>query len=123
MLVALKKYAVFSGRARRSEYWLFFLFYLIVIFVTGFIDGILGTFDERSGYGILSGLSTAVLIIPLIAVLVRRLHDLDKSGWWALIIIVPIAGFVLLIFACMDGTHGANRFGPDPKASERISEN
>ena len=54
MLVALKKYAVFSGRARRSEYWLFFLFYLIVIFVTGFIDGILGTFDERSGYGILS---------------------------------------------------------------------
>jgi len=113
MFDALKKYAVFSGRARRKEYWLFFLFYTIVMIVVTFIDVVM--FDS----GVLIVLFLLGFSLPLIAVQVRRLHDSDKRGWWALMSIVPIANLILLVFFCMDGTHGANRFGPDPKASDR----
>ncbi len=115
-LEVLKKYAVFSGRARRKEYWLFVLFNVIIAFVLGAIDGAVGLADTESGLGLLSGLYTLAVIIPSLAVSVRRLHDTDHSGWWWLIVLVPIIGaIVLLIFMIRDGQPGHNRFGLNPK--------
>ena len=119
MFDAIKKYAVFSGRARRKEYWLFILLYFILIIVGSFIDGFMGMYDPVSGYGPISAIVTLGLLIPSIAVLVRRLHDIDKSGWWALLSLVPIANLVILVFMFFNGTVGENRFGPDPKAVEQ----
>ena len=112
-LMVLKKYAVFSGRSRRKEYWFFFLFNVIVSIVLAVVDmAILGSED---GAGILSIVYALGVLIPSLAVSIRRLHDIDKSGWWLLIGLIPaIGGLVLLIFACMAGTQGDNRFGPDP---------
>ncbi len=101
----LKKYAVFSGRARRTEYWMFILFNVIISIVLGVLEGLVG------GPGILSTLYNLAVLIPAIAVGVRRMHDTDHSGWWLLLPIVN------LIFALMEGTRAANRFGPDPKAA------
>jgi uncharacterized membrane protein YhaH (DUF805 family) len=112
----LKKYAVFSGRARRKEYWFFALFNLIVTFVLMIIDAAAGVFDTESGFGPLSGLYTLAVLIPSIAVSVRRLHDTDRSGWWLFIGLVPLVGvIVLLVFMVLDGKPGHNRFGPNPK--------
>lgn len=108
-LAVLKKYAVFSGRARRKEYWMFVLFNLVFSFLLGFTDGLLGLIGE-SGYGLLSSIYSLAVLIPSIAAGVRRMHDTDHSGWWLLFPIVN------LLFAVRDGT-GPNRFGPDPKAT------
>ncbi len=108
-LQVLKKYAVFSGRARRKEYWMFFLFNLIIAFVLGFIEGIVGIALE-SGQSVLSTIYQLAVLIPTIAVGVRRMHDTDHSGWWLL---VPVAN---IVFAVSEGTRGDNRFGSDPKA-------
>lgn len=116
---ALKRYAVFSGRARRKEYWFFVLFNLIVAVVLAIIDMLLGTFSSSSNIGLLSGIYSLAVIIPTLAVAVRRLHDTDRSGWWILISFVPFIGsIVLLVFYVMDGTPGQNRFGPNPKGVE-----
>ena len=115
-LEALKKYAVFSGRARRMEYWYFVLFNLIVAFVLALIDTLLGTTTGVSSFGLLSGIYSLAVLIPTLAVLVRRLHDIDRSGWWILINLIPLVGtIVLLVFALMPGTPGSNQYGPDPK--------
>lgn len=105
-----KKYATFQGRARRKEYWMFYLFNVIFSFLLGFVDGTLGLTGD-SGYGPLGGLYSLAVLIPAIAVGVRRMHDTGRSGWWLL---VP---FVNLVFAVSDGTQGANKYGPDPKGS------
>lgn len=102
-ITGLKKYAVFSGRSRRKEYWMFILFNFIITFIIGLISGIIGAPDFSSIY------SLAVLI-PSIAIGVRRMHDTNRSGWW---ILLPI---VNLIFAVGEGDKAENRFGPDPKA-------
>ncbi len=116
-LEALKKYAVFSGRARRKEYWMFGLFYLIFAIVLGIIDGILGIGGEDGG--LLSGLYVLAMLIPSIAVTIRRLHDTDHSGWWLLIGLVPlIGGIILLIFTLQDSQSGENQYGPNPKSAE-----
>lgn len=115
-ITVLKKYAVFSGRARRSEYWFFVLFNMIVAFVLGFIDGFLGLGDMEAGIGLLGTIYGLAVIIPSIAVGVRRLHDTNRSGWWLLISLVPLIGaIVLIVFFVMDSTPGDNRFGPNPK--------
>jgi uncharacterized membrane protein YhaH (DUF805 family) len=115
-LEALKKYAVFSGRARRMEYWYFVLFNVIVAFVLALIDALLGTTTGVSSFGLLSGLYSLAVLIPTLAVLVRRLHDIDRTGWWILINLIPLVGtIVLLVFALMPGTPGSNQYGPDPK--------
>jgi uncharacterized membrane protein YhaH (DUF805 family) len=115
-LEALKKYAVFSGRARRMEYWYFVLFNLIVAFVLALIDTLLGTTTGVSSFGLLSGIYGLAVLIPTLAVLVRRLHDIDRTGWWILINLIPLVGtIVLLVFALMPGTPGSNQYGPDPK--------
>jgi uncharacterized membrane protein YhaH (DUF805 family) len=114
--VALKKYAVFAGRARRKEFWFFVLVNTLIAIALAVIDMLTGTFDEDVGLGLLSGLYAVAMIVPSIAVTVRRLHDTDRSGWWYLLVFVPvIGGLVILVFMCLDGTPGSNRFGPNPK--------
>jgi uncharacterized membrane protein YhaH (DUF805 family) len=115
MLDALKKYAIFEGRARRQEYWLFVLLYVILYIGAVVIDVVVGTFDLELGIGLFGAVVSLGLLIPSISVGVRRLHDIDKSGWMYLLAIVPIANIVLLVFLCLDGTQGNNRFGEDPK--------
>jgi uncharacterized membrane protein YhaH (DUF805 family) len=115
-LDVLKKYAVFSGRARRKEYWFFALFSLIITLVLMIIDAAAGVFDAESGFGLLSGFYTLAVLIPGLAVSIRRLHDTNHSGWWLLIGLVPLVGSImLLIFMFRDGQPGQNRFGPNPK--------
>jgi uncharacterized membrane protein YhaH (DUF805 family) len=115
-LAALKKYATFEGRARRKEYWYFVLFYVIGIFVLAIVDETAGTFVEGSDIGSFSLLFMLAMLVPSLAVLVRRLHDTDRSGWWALLNLIPLVGaIVLLVFTVLDSQPGANRFGPNPK--------
>ena len=115
-LEALKKYAVFSGRSRRMEYWYFVLFNIIVSIVLGTIDALLGTLGSGMGVGLLSGIYGLAILIPSLAVTVRRLHDIDRSGWWIFINLIPLIGaIVLLVFAVSEGTPGNNRYGPNPK--------
>ena len=111
-LATLKKYADFNGRARRTEYWLFVLFSMVIAMVLGVVDYVLGT------PGIIGLIFALAILIPSIAVGVRRLHDADRSGWWLLIAFIPIIGTIaLLIFLLLDGTPGDNRFGSNPKAA------
>jgi uncharacterized membrane protein YhaH (DUF805 family) len=115
-LEALKKYAVFSGRSRRMEYWYFVLFNIIVGVVLALIDMLIGTFSAVSNIGLLSGIYSLAVLIPTLAVMVRRLHDIDRTGWWILINLIPLIGaIVLLVFALTPGTPGSNSYGPDPK--------
>ena len=110
-LSVLKNYVGFSGRARRKEYWMFTLINAIVGAIINVIQLILGL---ELPY--LSMLYLAATIIPVIALCVRRLHDTDRSGAWALLYLVPIIGWlVLLVFFCTEGTSGSNRYGNDPK--------
>jgi uncharacterized membrane protein YhaH (DUF805 family) len=115
-LEALKKYAVFSGRSRRMEYWYFVLFNIIVAVVLALIDTLLGTFNVVQGVGLLSGIYGLAVLIPTLAVTVRRLHDIDRTGWWIFINLIPLIGtIVLLVFELTPGTPGSNSYGPDPK--------
>lgn len=111
-----KKYATFEGRARRKEYWYFVLFYCLAIVAFAIVDVIVGTYDAETGIGVFSGLLVLALILPSLAVTVRRLHDTDRSGWWVLVNFIPLIGaLVLIVFTVLDSQPGANRFGPNPK--------
>lgn len=115
-LGALKQYAVFKGRARRKEYWFFILFNLIASLVLTVVDFMTGTLDVELGMGLLSGLYSLAILIPSLAVTVRRLHDTDHTGWWLLIGLVPLIGaIVLLIFTLQDSKPGDNQYGANPK--------
>lgn len=117
-LVALKKYATFSGRAQRAEYWYFLLFYLLIFIGLAIIDGVTGTFSAEAGLGLLSGLYSLGILIPSLAVGVRRLHDTGRSGWWLLVGIIPLIGaIILIIFFVQDSVPGDNSYGPNPKAT------
>ncbi|MEU4715257.1 DUF805 domain-containing protein [Micromonospora purpureochromogenes] len=114
----LSQYAGFGGRARRSEYWWFALFTLILSIVAGILDGALGTNigSDPSSTGVIGLIVSLALLLPTLAVAVRRLHDTDRSGWWLLIGLVPLVGaIVLLVFFVKDGTRGSNQYGADPK--------
>ena len=116
---ALRKYAVFSGRSRRKEYWFFVLFVVIISIVLTTIDGLIGAYDRSSGAGLLSTIFSLAILIPSISVSVRRLHDIDRTGWWVLISLVPLVGWiVLLVFHVQDSTPSTNRYGPNPKSTE-----
>ncbi|HEY9216506.1 MAG TPA: DUF805 domain-containing protein [Phenylobacterium sp.] len=120
MLQPLRKYAEFQGRASRSEYWLFYLFTIIVAVVVGIIAGIVGGASGEAGPSLilsgLLGLFGLAIIVPSIALSFRRLHDTDRSAWWLLISLIPfVGGVVLLVFSVLDGTPGPNKYGPDPK--------
>lgn len=115
-LAVLRKYAVFTGRARRREFWMFTLVNVLISIGLSIIDTILGT-DYGSGYGILSTIYGLAVLIPSIAVGVRRLHDTGRTGWWLLIGLVPCVGLiVLIVFYATEGQRGDNQYGADPKA-------
>ncbi|QSX33056.1 DUF805 domain-containing protein [Shewanella avicenniae] len=106
---AFKKFADFTDRARRKEYWMFFLFNLIVSILLQLVDVILGTV-------VISTLYSLTVLLPSLAVGARRLHDTGRSGWWQLIGIIPVIGWiVLIVFYCQDGEPGDNEYGHNPK--------
>lgn len=108
-IAALKKYADFSGRARRKEYWMFALSAVIVSIALTIVDAFIG-------FPILSSLFSLGIIVPSLAVGVRRLHDTGRSAWWLLFAFVPLVGTItLLVFACLDGHQGENKYGHNPK--------
>jgi uncharacterized membrane protein YhaH (DUF805 family) len=111
----MKKYAVFSGRARRQEYWMFVLSNVIIVLFLSIIDGIDGS-DSEGSRSTLTTLYGLAILIPSLAVGVRRLHDSGRSGWWMLIGLIPIIGtIVLLIFIIQDSQLMDNQYGPNPK--------
>ena len=101
-LKVLKQYTDFNGRARRKEYWMFYLFNVIISFILGLIGGLIN-------FEYLGNIYSLVVIVPGIAVGVRRMHDIGKSGWY---ILIPIYNLILL---CTNGDEGPNEYGPDPK--------
>ena len=115
-LTVVKNYAGFSGRARRKEYWMFLLFNMIFAFVAAIIDNVVGTASPELGYGVFYGLYTLAMIIPGIAVIVRRLHDVGKSGWMYFIVFIPIVGVIwLMVLLLTDSDAGENQYGQNPK--------
>ena len=103
-------YVNFAGRAIRSEYWYWVLFVFLAEIVTGIVDFVIGA-------QITTTIFALAVLLPGLAVAVRRLHDLDRSGWWVLLALIPLIGaIVLLVWFCARGTEGSNRFGPDPLA-------
>jgi uncharacterized membrane protein YhaH (DUF805 family) len=117
-LTVLKRYAEFNGRSRRKEYWMFTL-YNSVIFVVLYLAGLLTMMKGSIAavFFVLAIVYWLAVLVPSLAVSIRRLHDIDKSGWFLLVGFIPlVGGIVLLIFVCLDGTPGDNRFGPNPKA-------
>jgi uncharacterized membrane protein YhaH (DUF805 family) len=114
-------YAMFKGRARRSEYWFIQLFLVLTNLAAAAIDLVLMDFDvdqfmANGGGGIVGLVWIFATIVPALAVLVRRLHDTGRSGWWALIGFIPLIGFiVLLVFTVQDSHSGENVHGPSPK--------
>ena len=118
-LKCLKQYADFSGRARRKEYWMYVLFYMIIAIVVHVIDVMLGWVTLEFEMGVLGGLYSLCMFIPGLAVSVRRLHDIGKSGWNFSFILIPLAGaVVLLIWFCKEGERRGNAWGLDPKIDE-----
>lgn len=110
-LEVLKKYAVFSGRARRREYWMFFL----VNFIVGLVLAVIGRVLDLE---ILQYLYSLAVLLPGLGVAVRRLHDTGRSGWWLLISLVPLIGaIVLLVFLVSDSQPDTNQYGPNPKTA------
>ena len=116
----LKRYAEFTGRSRRKEYWMFLLLSIGIYIIASILDGIAGLNGMIAGrYGPITTLVALGLLVPTLAVSVRRLHDSDRSGWWLLLGLVPLVGeIIVLVFMVLEGTRGANRFGADPKAGE-----
>lgn len=129
-VAVLEKYAIFSGRARRKEFWMYFLFTSLIVFaltlISNSLDGFLRDLERIEGFkriapqtsGVLANLYVLATLVPGLADSVRRLHDTGRNGWWVFIAFVPlIGGLVLLIFQVQDGESGENRYGPDPKVA------
>ena len=115
-ITCIDKYADFNGRARRREYWMFYLWNLIFSFAISIVIAILNGIFRTWIFNIFSAIYIIALIIPSLAVLVRRLHDTNKSAWWLLISLVPIVGeIVLFVFVLLDSDSGTNNYGPNPK--------
>lgn len=113
---AWNKYADFSGRARRKEYWYFVLFNLIIVMALVYVDVSIGAINYETGFGLMSGVFYLVALIPTLAVLVRRLHDTGRSGWWFFVYFIPLVGpFILFFFLIQGGQSGFNDHGPDPR--------
>lgn len=111
----LQKYADFTGRAPRAEYWWFYLLVILGYIVATIIDSILGLGGMMGPYGILTMLFGLAMLVPSLSAGVRRLHDIGKSGWWLLICLVPIIGaIVLIVFLVMASEPGDNQYGPNP---------
>jgi len=108
----LKNYVTFSGRARRQEYWMFALINFLISLALTIVEMVADLPQ------ILSGLYSLFVFLPSLAVAIRRLHDTGKSGWWFLIVFIPIVGaIILLVFMCLDSEEGTNQYGPNPKSA------
>lgn len=130
MILPLKRYADFNGRSRRKEYWMFTLGIMLAFGLAAIVFfGLAGAAGSLADGGAMSGatmlivavfgLAYLAILIPAIAVQVRRFHDQDKSGWFVLMNFIPyVGGIIVLVFMCLEGTRGPNRFGPDPKNPE-----
>ena len=115
-LKAFKQYATFDGRAQRAEYWYFMLFYFLGYIIVSVVDSIIGTFSAEAGMGLLGAIFMLVHFLPSIGVSIRRLHDIGKSGWWYLLILIPLLGpIVLLVFFVLDSRED-NIYGQNPKS-------
>tara|TARA_R110002153_G_scaffold6556_17_gene30071 strand:- start:14081 stop:14419 length:339 start_codon:yes stop_codon:yes gene_type:complete len=104
---ALKKYADFTGRARRHEYWMFILIYMIINFVLAVL-----------GLNIISMIFGLALLVPSISIAARRLHDTGRTGWWQLIALIPLIGIIILIVFLVQDSHDTNEYGVNPKSGE-----
>ena len=115
-LKVLMQYADFKGRARRKEYWMFFLFHVIFGTVLMTLDQVIGINFGESSYGPLYLIYTLAVFIPTIAAMVRRLHDTGKTGWMGLVILIPLIGIIWwIILMVKDSNPGANQYGENPK--------
>ena len=128
MLMPLKRYAEFTGRSRRKEFWMWYLFVMIMYFVLMYLDATLGLGGSATGYaqggsvgfnmtgGVLTILFMLAVLVPNIALAVRRMHDIGKSGWHVLIGIIPLFGWAYVLYCYVQpGQPGPNQYGPDPK--------
>ncbi|MBV1915163.1 MAG: DUF805 domain-containing protein [Pseudomonadales bacterium] len=106
---ALKQYAIFEGRATRTEYWMYILFYMIISIALNVIDYVLGTMILSTVFGL-------GLLIPSISICTRRLHDTGRTGWWQLILLVPLIGVIVLLVFMVSESHEENEYGPGPDA-------
>ena len=113
-LEVLKKYAVFNGRARRSEYWYFVLFNIIASVALALFDTVIGKMIGTS-ISLFGTIYSLAVLLPGIGVSIRRLHDINRSGWWLLLALVPLVGLVLIVFLAQDSDPAPNRFGRNPK--------
>lgn len=120
-LGALKKYAVFGGRSTRKEFWCFVLLNLVAYYLLWIVDvSIDFPASKEKGYvGMLGSTFTLAIIIPTVAVSVRRLHDTNRSGWWFLLGLIPFISIVFLVFMLQDSQSSENQYGPNPKLTAR----
>jgi len=119
--MVLKRYADFSGRSRRREYWMFVLLNFVISVAVAIIDDVIGS-DVAAGVGLLGVLYALILLTPGLAVSVRRLHDTGRSGWLMLIALIPIVGVIILIvWAVQDGQPNDNQYGPNPKTAAGLA--
>src|SRR5262245_48694679 len=114
----LSKFFTFAGRAPRSEYWYFYLFWMLCVGAGAGLDVALGTaaYDEDGAFdaGVVMVLAVLIFFFPYLSASVRRLHDIDRSGWWVWLGLIPIVGgLILLVWSCTRGTEGNNRYGPN----------
>lgn len=115
-LDAWKNYVNFQGRARRQAFWMFILFNIIAMIILGFVERLTGLCGD--GYGLLSGLYSLAVLLPSIALSVRRLHDTGRSGWWIFLGFIPLIGtIILIVFYAQDSQAGSNSYGPNPKGA------
>jgi len=115
-VLVLKKYFVFEGRARRKEYWMYYLFMVIINIPLSIIDALIGSVSSSVDIGFLSTIFSVLTFIPWISVSVRRLHDINKSGGYMFLLFLPIIGWIwLFVLSVMAGDEGENQYGPDPK--------
>ena len=111
-LKAMKQYVDFSGRARRKEYWMYFLVYFLITLVGGVVEGVL------SMPGTLTTIVALVHLLPSLGVTARRLHDTNRSAWWMLVSFIPVIGWLVLLYFMLNaGDAQDNRFGSNPKAA------
>ena len=114
-ITVLQKYAQFSGRARRKEYWYFILINTLISIALTFVDGLTGTLDVETGVGVLSGIYSLAVLIPSFSVGFRRLHDTGRSAWWLLLFFIPIIGWIVILIFLVQDSQEDNQYGPSPK--------
>jgi uncharacterized membrane protein YhaH (DUF805 family) len=111
---AFRNFANFSGRARRTQYWMFTLFVVMFSIAIAIVEVFLGTM-------FIGGLFSLAVLVPSISLAARRLHDTGRSGWWQLILLVPLIGFIVLIVFLVQDSKEDNEYGPNPKATESVA--